>query len=137
MWATTERRWDFSPRGMQYNVCDFGGHPILSAQTHMLVARQLSAHLHDVHSSLLTAESSGFNNAEPSITNCWQAFSYQPAKIQGFMFATLLPSLEDVISARRNGSGQAHSIVKIPVRNEGGRSARLLIYTDTPIQINN
>jgi len=53
------------------------------------------------------------------------------------MFATLLPSLEDVISARRNGSGQAHSIVKIPVRNEGGRSARLLIYTDTPIQINN
>jgi hypothetical protein len=33
----------------------------------------------------------------------------------------------------RNGSGQGHSIVKIPVRNEGGRSARLLIYTNTPI----
>jgi len=34
---------------------------------------------------------------------------------------------------QRNGSGQAHSTVKIPVRNEGGRSARLLIYTNTPI----
>jgi hypothetical protein len=31
MWAITEQRWDFSLGGMQYNVCDFGGHPILSA----------------------------------------------------------------------------------------------------------
>jgi hypothetical protein len=33
----------------------------------------------------------------------------------------------------RNASGQGHSTVKIPVRNEGGRSVRLLIYTETPI----
>jgi hypothetical protein len=36
----------------------------------------------------------------------------------------------------RNASGQGYSIVNFPVRNAGGRSARLLIYTDTPIQIN-
>jgi hypothetical protein len=36
----------------------------------------------------------------------------------------------------RNDSGQAHFTVKMPVRKEGGRSARLPIYTDTPIQIN-
>ena len=36
----------------------------------------------------------------------------------------------------RNGSGQGHSTVKFPVRKGDGRSARLLIYTDTPIQIN-
>jgi hypothetical protein len=35
--------------------------------------------------------------------------------------------------ATRNGSGQAHSTVKIPVRNEGGRSARLLILYGVPI----
>jgi len=33
----------------------------------------------------------------------------------------------------RNGSGQAHSTVKIPVRNEGGRSARLLILYSVPV----
>jgi hypothetical protein len=33
----------------------------------------------------------------------------------------------------RNDSGQAHFTVKMPVRNEGGRSVRLLVYTDTPI----
>jgi hypothetical protein len=33
----------------------------------------------------------------------------------------------------RNDSGQAHFTVKMPVRKEGGRSARLLIYTDTPV----
>ena len=33
----------------------------------------------------------------------------------------------------RNGSGQGHSIVKFPVRKEGGWSARLLIYTKTLI----
>jgi hypothetical protein len=33
----------------------------------------------------------------------------------------------------RNGSGQAHSTVKIPVRNEGGRSARLLILYGVPV----
>jgi hypothetical protein len=38
--------------------------------------------------------------------------------------------------ADRNGSGQGHFTVKIPVWKEDGRSARLLIYTDTPIQIN-
>jgi len=32
---------------------------------------------------------------------------------------------------RRNGSGQGHSTVKIPLRKGDGRSARLLIYTDT------
>ena len=32
----------------------------------------------------------------------------------------------------RNDSGQAHFTVKMPVRKEGGRSARLPIYTDTP-----
>jgi hypothetical protein len=36
----------------------------------------------------------------------------------------------------RNASGQGHSTVNFPVRNAGGRSARLSIYTDTPIQIN-
>jgi hypothetical protein len=39
-------------------------------------------------------------------------------------------------SLPRNVSGQWHFTVKIPVRKECGRSARLLIYTDTPIQIN-
>jgi hypothetical protein len=33
----------------------------------------------------------------------------------------------------RNASGQGHSTVNFPVRNAGGRSARLLIYTVTPI----
>jgi hypothetical protein len=33
----------------------------------------------------------------------------------------------------RNASGQGHSTVNFPVRNEGGRCARLLIYTVTPI----
>jgi serine/threonine protein kinase len=33
----------------------------------------------------------------------------------------------------RNGSGQAHSTVKMPVRKEASTSIRLLIYTDTPI----
>jgi len=33
----------------------------------------------------------------------------------------------------RNTSGQGHSTVNFPVRNEGGKSARLLIYTITPI----
>jgi hypothetical protein len=36
----------------------------------------------------------------------------------------------------RNGSGQAHSTVKMPVRKEASTSIRLPIYTDTPIQIN-
>jgi hypothetical protein len=33
----------------------------------------------------------------------------------------------------RNGSGQAHSIVKISVHKEANTSIRLLIYTNTPI----
>jgi hypothetical protein len=54
-------------------------------------------------------------------------------------------SLDDVAARKehysalsyvRNGSGQGHSTVKFPVRKGDGRSARLLIYTDTPIQIN-
>jgi hypothetical protein len=43
---------------------------------------------------------------------------------------------QGVFRIPRNDSGQAHFTVKMPVRNEGGRSARLSIYTDTPIQIN-
>jgi predicted MFS family arabinose efflux permease len=35
--------------------------------------------------------------------------------------------------SERNGSGQAHFTAKMPVRKEGGTSARLSIYTDTPI----
>jgi hypothetical protein len=31
-WAIIKQRWDSSLGGMQYNVCDFGGHPILSAE---------------------------------------------------------------------------------------------------------
>jgi hypothetical protein len=37
------------------------------------------------------------------------------------------------IQEERDGSGQGHSIVKFPVRKEGGRSAWLLIYTKTPM----
>jgi hypothetical protein len=37
---------------------------------------------------------------------------------------------------KRNGSEQAHSTVKMPVRKEASTSIRLPIYTDTPIQIN-
>jgi hypothetical protein len=32
----------------------------------------------------------------------------------------------------RNDSGQAHFTVKMPVRNEGGRSVRLLILYSVP-----
>jgi hypothetical protein len=34
---------------------------------------------------------------------------------------------------KRNSSGQAHSIVKMPVRKEASMSIRLPIYTNTPI----
>jgi hypothetical protein len=33
----------------------------------------------------------------------------------------------------RNASGQGHSTANFPVRNAGGRSTQLLIYTITPI----
>jgi hypothetical protein len=36
----------------------------------------------------------------------------------------------------RSGSGQAHFTVEMPVRKEASTSIRLLIYTNTPIQIN-
>jgi hypothetical protein len=41
--------------------------------------------------------------------------------------------LNILASRLRNGSGQGHSTVKIPVCKGDGRSAQLLIYTDTPI----
>jgi hypothetical protein len=46
------------------------------------------------------------------------------------------PSFADRVVADRSGSGQAHSIIKMPVRKEASMSIRLLIYTNTPIQIN-
>ena len=50
--------------------------------------------------------------------------------VQLLRLACALCALEPII---RNASGQGHSTVNFPVRNEGGRCARLLINTVTPI----
>ena len=55
-------------------------------------------------------------------------------KYQNLGLKTVLGSIVSQPNRRRsrNDSGQAHFTVKMPVRKEGGRSARLPIYTDTP-----
>jgi hypothetical protein len=58
---------------------------------------------------------------------CWVSLDEQDRLCE----VTLDKSAIEEVS--RNASGQGHSIVNFPVRNAGGRSARLSIYTDTPI----